>query len=139
MNIIKKLSGVLLVSILFLTGCFHELNQTPLDEDITTSANVFDDPAAYKQVLAKVYASYAVTGQQGPAGQSDISGLDEGFSAYIRLYWKLQELTTDEAVIGWNDGTIQNLHAQEWDAASEFIAAMYSRIFYTISVANEFL
>ena len=32
---------------------------------------------------------------------------DEGFSAYLRFYWKMQELTTDEAIIGWNDGTIR--------------------------------
>lgn len=139
MNIIKKLSGVLLISVLLLTGCFNELNQTPLDKDILTSADVYNEPGAYKAVLAKVYASYAVTGQQGPAGQGDISGLDEGFSSYIRLYWKLQELPTDAAVIGWNDGTIQSLSGQSWDAASEFVAATYSRIFYTISVANEFL
>jgi hypothetical protein len=35
-----------------------------------------------------------------------IFGIDEGESQYIRGYWLLQELTTDE-VIAWNDGTIK--------------------------------
>jgi len=139
MNTTKKVSAALLLLAFFMTGCFNALDVTPLDRDVVTAEIVYDDPDSYKQVLAKVYASLALTGQQGPAGQGDISGLDEGFSSYIRLYWKLQELTTDEAVIAWNDGTIQNLHGQSWDAASEFVAAMYSRIFYTVSVANEFL
>ena len=55
------------------------------------------------QVLAKLYAGLAVSGQEGPAGQPDISGIDEGFSTYIRQYWKAQELSTDEAVIAWHD------------------------------------
>ncbi|MEO0900396.1 MAG: RagB/SusD family nutrient uptake outer membrane protein [Bacteroidota bacterium] len=139
MNTFSKLYGTLLLVALFLTGCFNALNVAPLDPDEVTSAVVYENPDSYKQVLGKLYASLAVTGQQGPAGQGDISGLDEGFSSYLRLFWKLQELPTDEAVIGWNDGTIQNLSGQGWDASSEFVAAMYSRIFYTIAVANELL
>jgi hypothetical protein len=120
-------------------SCFKDLDTIPLDPDEITSAVVYDNPAAYKQVLAKLYAGLSVSGQQGPAGQPDISGIDEGFSTYLRQYWKAQELTTDEAVIGWNDGTIKDYHEQDWDSNSEFIAAMYNRIFYQISLCNEFL
>ena len=68
-----------------------------------TEANVFNDPGSYVAFIAKVYAGLAVSGQQGPAGQPDISGIDEGFSQYVRLLWEAQELPTDEAVIGWGD------------------------------------
>lgn len=129
------LSALMLVG----TGCFKDLNTVPLDTDEITSATVYDNPQAYEQVLAKLYAGLAVSGQQGPAGQPDISGIDEGFSTYLRQYWKAQELSTDEAVIAWNDGNIKDFHEQDWDSNNEFIAAMYNRIFYQISLCNEYL
>lgn len=100
---------------------------------------VFSDPASYRSFLAKLYAGLAVTGQQGPSGDADIKGIDEGASDYIRGYWNLQELTTDEAVIAWNDGTIQTLHAHTWTSQSEFINGVFNRFFYQISLANQFL
>ena len=130
---------LLLGVVLVLPSCFKDLDTIPLDPDSVTSAVVYDDPAAYKQVLAKLYAGLALSGQQGPAGKPDISGIDEGFSTYLRQYWKAQELTTDEAVIAWNDGNIHDYEDQNWDAQNEFITAMYNRIFYQISLVNEFL
>lgn len=140
----KRISYILLMLLFvgmsaFLTSCFSDLDVVPLDDDEVTAATVYDDPGAYRQVLAKLYAGLSLSGQQGPAGQPDISGIDEGFSTYIRQYWKAQELTTDEAVIAWNDGNIQDYHQQDWDAQNEFIAAMYNRIFYQISLVNEFI
>lgn len=135
---IKTLS-LLVGMTLLAVSCFKDLDTTPLDKDVITSAVVYDDPAAYKQVLAKLYAGLALSGQEGPSGNSDISGLDEGFSPYMRQYWLAQELPTDEAVIAWNDGTIQDFHQQDWDANNEFITAMYNRIFYQVSLCNEFL
>jgi hypothetical protein len=40
----------------------------------------------------------------GPSGSADISGIDEGESQYIRGTI-VCKLTTDEAIITWNDGT----------------------------------
>src|SRR5689334_1884959 len=68
----------------------------------------FESPESYKAFITKVYAGLAVSGQEGPAGSPDIKGLDEGFSNYLRLYFNVQELPTEEAVIAWNDGTLQN-------------------------------
>jgi hypothetical protein len=121
------------------TGCLKDLNTVPLDPDVLTADAVYKDPAAYKQVLAKLYAGFAVSGQQGPAGQADIAGIDEGFGQYLRGYWYHQELPTDEAVIGWNDQTIKDFHAQAWTSGDGFIYAFYSRIFYQISLANEYM
>ena len=88
----------IIVGILFLSSsCFKDLETIPLDKDVITSAVVYNDPKSYRQVLAKLYAGLAVSGQQGPAGQPDISGIDEGFSTYLRQYWKAQELPTEEA------------------------------------------
>ncbi len=136
---IKFLSPLLVLGILTLSACFDDLNTIPIDEDIVTSAQVYDDPTAYKAVLAKLYAGLAVSGQEGPSGQSDIAGIDEGFGQYLRGYWYHQEFPTEEAVVGWNDQTIKDFHEQDWNAQDGFINAFYSRVFYQISLTNEFL
>lgn len=125
--------------VLLATACFKDLDTKPLNQSVVTSAFVFDDPDSYKAALAKLYSGLALSGQEGPAGKPDISGIDEGFSTYLRQYWKAQELPTDEAVIGWNDGTIKDFHELDWDANNEFVTAMYNRIFYQITLVNEFL
>jgi starch-binding outer membrane protein, SusD/RagB family len=118
-------------------SCTDDLDQTPPYE--VTSATVYNDFNNYKQVLAKVYAGYALTGQIGPAGDPDITGGDEGFSSYLRQYWQLQELTTDEAIIGWGDAGLPDLHDMDWSPNNQFITAMFARIYYQISLSNEFI
>src|SRR5687768_12184299 len=120
-------------------GCVKDLDTSPTDPDIVTAATVFNNPDAYRAVLAKLYAGLSVTGQNGPAGEADISGIDEGFGQYLRGYYYHQELTTDEAVIGWNDQTIKDFHEQDWTSDDGFIFAFYSRLFYQIVATNEFL
>jgi len=129
----------LAVLTLGLAGCVKDLNTIPLDKDEITSASVYKNPASYYQVLAKVYAGLAVSGQQGPHGMPDISGIDEGFSTYLRQYWCAQELPTDEAIISWNDGNLRDYHEMDWSATNEFVTAMYNRIYYQISLCNEFI
>ncbi|MCF4102561.1 RagB/SusD family nutrient uptake outer membrane protein [Gillisia sp. M10.2A] len=123
---------------LLFVSCQDDLELSPEDSR-QTSASVFDNPESYQLFLAKLYAGFSLSGQQGPAGQPDLAGLDEGFSSYMRLYFMMQELTTDEAVIGWNDGTIKDLHSQNWTSGNEFIRTIYSRIMYEVALTNEFL
>ncbi len=120
-------------------SCFKDLDTSPIDKDILTSENFYKQDGAYKAVLAKIYAGLATTGQEGPAGQGDLGGIDEGFSSYLRQYWYQQELTTDEAVVGWADATIKDFHDMDWTPADVFINAFYNRIFYQIGICNEFL
>ncbi|MBN1387910.1 MAG: RagB/SusD family nutrient uptake outer membrane protein [Bacteroidales bacterium] len=135
-----KISVVAVVSIIMsLTSCISDLDTVPLDDDIITSANVYQSAANYKRVLAKVYAGLAVSGQQGPHGANDLSGLDEGFGQYHRAYWYAQELPTDETILSWNDGNLRDYQEMDWSPSNEFITNMYSRIFYQISICNEFI
>nr|NQU93587.1 RagB/SusD family nutrient uptake outer membrane protein [Bacteroidota bacterium] len=134
-NITAIIAGLVII----FTACTKDLDTIPLDKDVTTAATVFEDPEAYIQILARLYAGLAVSGQEGPAGNGDISGIDEGFGQYLRGWWYHQELPTDEAVIGWNDQTIKDLHWQTWGSSDVFIAAMYYRIFYQISACNEYI
>ncbi len=138
MKRIYKLILILLFVIVF-NACNDDLNVIPIDPNLVSTKEVYSDPDSYKQILAKMYAGLSTTGQQGPAGLPDIAGIDEGFSSYLRMYWYHQELTTEEAVIGWNDQTIKDFHNQNWGAGDVFVQALYSRIFYQITFANEFL
>ncbi|MDH5315242.1 MAG: RagB/SusD family nutrient uptake outer membrane protein, partial [Gemmatimonadota bacterium] len=104
-----------------------------------TESNVFNDVSSYRAFIAKVYAGLAVSGQQGAAGQPDISGIDEGFSQYVRLLWEHQELPTDEAVIGWGDIGLPEMNTQLWGSSSTMVVAMYYRVYFQVAMANEFL
>lgn len=142
---IKNVRVVFILSLfLSLSSCLDDLNIGPKDDDQATSETYFaSNPAAYKQFLAKIYAGYVVTGQAGPAGQSDLgSSVDEGFSQYLRGYWQCQELTTDEAIIAWGESdntTIKDLNFNTWNKDNIFTEAFFARVFFQIGLCNEFL
>lgn len=134
-----KLISVFAALLVAFTACVNDLDTLPLDKDVVISEDIYAKPENYKHVLAKLYGGLAVSGQQGPSGMNDLSGLDEGFGQYLRAYWYAQELPTDEAVIGWNDGNLRDYHDMDWTSNNEFIANMYYRVFYQISLCNEFI
>ena len=117
-------------------GC---TDPTVAPKSSVSSANVFNDPNSYRAFLAKIYGGLIVTGQRGPDGNPDIAGIDEGFGEYLRLYWYLQEMPTDEAVIGWNDPGLPDLNTGLWGADNSMVNAMYYRVFYQVMLVNEFL
>jgi len=131
---------LLITALSLITGsCMKDLDTLPIDKDEVTSNVVYENPDSYIQVLAKLYAGLAVSGQTGAAGNPDITGIDEGFGQYLRGFWYMQELTTDEALISWNDQTIKDLHYQTWGASDVFITAFYYRVLYQVSLCNEFI
>jgi len=129
-----------LVTVAFLSlGAAGCTDTTELPTSTITDNNYFNDPSAYRALLAKVYAGLAVSGQQGPAGNGDIQGIDEGFSQYLRLYWEAEELPSDEAVIAWGDVGLPEMNTQLWASSNSFVVAMYYRIGFQVAMANEFL
>lgn len=135
-NISKRLT-VMAVALLVFASCHKDLDRFPAND--VTSAQVYKDAAGYKQVLAKVYGSMALTGNAGPAGSGDVAGIDEGTSDFLRLFWKAQELSTDEAVVAWNDPGIQDFHNMNWSASNPMLTGLYNRSFYVITLTNEFI
>ncbi len=134
------LTLIIIVVAFMFPSCTKDLNVEPIDPNVNTANNVFNDQSSYIRALAKIYASYAISGQTGGGGGSpDIQGIDENFGNYIRQYWDLQELPTDEAIMAWDDATIKNFHWQTWAPNDVFLTALYSRIFYTITISNEFI
>lgn len=138
---IRYIAAFALLAMVFgiAVSCTDDLSTTPIDDSITTSADVYETPGDFEQVLAKLYAGFAVTGQQGPAGNADIQGIDEGFSSYVRQLWVHQVLPTDEGVVAWNDPGLPDFNYQKWGASNDFVMGMYSRIYYEIAMTNEFI
>jgi starch-binding outer membrane protein, SusD/RagB family len=125
------------VAVSTLASCTKDLDRLPKNE--ITAEQVYSTPAGYKQAFAKVYGAFALTGNQGPAGNGDIQGIDEGFSDFLRLYWNAQELPTDEAVIGWGDAGLPDFHNMSWGSNNPFLQGLYYRCYYQITLANDFI
>src|SRR5438309_2162591 len=104
-----------------------------------TGANFYNDLSSYQAFLAKVYAGLAVGGQNGGDGSTDIQGIDGGFSQYMRLYWELEELPTDEAVIAWGEQTLPELNTQGWNRSNTFVPSIYYRVYFYIGMDSELL
>ena len=136
---IKRTIHTLAGAAVLLLGAAACTDLTTEPKSTVTEENIFNDPSSYRSFMAKLYGGLAVTGQEGPAGRPDIQGIDEGFSQYVRLVWQMQELPTDEAVIAWNDAGVQELNTQGWSSSNQFLQSMYYRIFFQVSLANEFL
>jgi hypothetical protein len=130
-------SFVLMSALLLFTGCHKDLDKLPPNTE--TATGLYGSEAGYLSVLAKVYGSMALTGNLGPAGAGDVAGIDEGTSDFLRLFWKAQELSTDEAVVAWNDPGIQDFHNMNWSSANPMLKGLYYRSIYVITLCNEFI
>ena len=136
-NIFKSFLYILSLSIV--VSCHDDLNQSPIDPDSFTEENVFASVNEAKGALAKLYASLALTGQNGPAGSPDIADIDEGFSQFSRMLFNLNEITTDHAVVGWGDPGLPDLHGMYWSSSNDFTEAMYYRLAQAVSFSNSFI
>jgi hypothetical protein len=136
MKFAKSLALAAGVSLLA-ASCSDDLNLKP--KYGLSAEEVYADPNNYINVLAKIYAGLSISGNEGPAGLPDIGGIDEGFSQYVRVLWNLQQLPTDESICGWSDLGISELNTMDWNDNSPFVKAMYYRIYYQITLANEFI
>ena len=138
MKTIKSIFCAVLAAV-GLTSCVGDLNVAPIDPSVQTAADALKTQDDYFRLLAQCYAGFANSGSYGPNGANNISGVDGGFSQYFRGLYHLNGLTTDEAVCGWNDDTLRDMHGLAWTPTDVFVAAFYYRIFYQISAFNEFL
>src|ERR1700761_3933583 len=124
-----------------MAACTKKLDRLPTN-DITAN-QAYATPAGYKEGLAKVYAAFALTGNTGGTGSPDIPTQiisDEGNSDFLRLYFNLQELTTDEAAWSWqNDAGIQGLHEMSWSSNNAIIDGLYYRSIFQITLCNDFI
>ncbi len=135
---IKYLVSAIIVT-LVAASCAKKLDLFPTND--LTPEKTYATAAGYKSVLAKIYATLAISGNAGGAGNPDISGgLDEGSQVgFIRMFFNCQELPTDEAVVAWNDQTIHDFHDLKFTSADPFLKGIYARPIYNITLINEYL
>lgn len=136
MKKIKSGTIVMLVGMLGLWSCHKDLDRFPTND--LTAEVVYKDINGYTGVATKVYSALALTGSFGP-GSTDLAGIDAGTSDFLRLWWKAQTLSTDEAVVAWNDPGIQDFHNMNWGSTNPMLTGLYNRCMYIVSVVNEFL
>ena len=119
------------------TSCIGDLDLEPNDPNTTTAGNLTEE--TYEAVLAKCYSTMAVSGQYGPDGASDISGLDGGTGQYTRAIFMLNEFPTDETKWIWADEGVFDLNTNTWGKGNANIFGTYSRLYVHIAVCNDFL
>jgi hypothetical protein len=135
-----KISLTVLVALLLTaTSCLNDLDTEPLNKRITTAADVYKDPASYKQFLAKLYGAMTLTGQRGEFGQPEINAPDEGTTSFMRTYWSAQEITTDECLSAWGDPGLVEFHGHNWSEQNSYVQLLYQRIFINIAYCNEYI
>jgi len=135
----NSIKALLVIGILSGTMMSCDKNKILAPNYQVTSEQVYSTPAGYKQALAKVYGSFALTGNQGPAGSGDVAGIDEGTSDFFRLLWYAQELPTDEAVIAWGDPGVPDFHNMNWSSSNVIMTGLYYRSLYQITLCNDFI
>lgn len=126
------------------TSCNKVLDLKPTN-GVTVDV-AYSTPLGYKQGFAKMYGAFALTGNQGGAGLPDISTtvIDEGNSDFLRMFWNVQELSTDEAIdnASWNGNTdagLHDFHNMNWAAGNPMLEGLYVRSAYQILLANELI
>ncbi|RNC87699.1 MAG: RagB/SusD family nutrient uptake outer membrane protein [Winogradskyella sp.] len=135
---LKKVS-VFLFAVLFMVSCTDDLNITPNDDDTLLTDDAFADEAAYRQLLAGVYANLTLTGTNGP-GSSNIAGIDAGTSQFGRVLLYMQTLSADQMIWSYeNDPGTREIQRNIWTAQNPLILGMFSRTHLTIAFANNFL
>ncbi len=130
-NIFKSI--ILGVAFVGLTACVQSLDVTPIDPNTSTKA----DTAA---LFNKCYATLGLTGQQGPAGNGDVAGVDEGFSSLFRMVLNLNEFTSDGCWWIWyNDPGVNQLYNLSWTPDNDMVEALYYRLYINIRIYNLFI
>ena len=128
--ILKSLAAISVA--MMATSCVDDLNQTPIIEN--DASVVYANPTTYRQVLAKAYACFVITGQEKD-GDKDIDS-EKGYDL-SRCIFNMQECPTDESINTWS--SLYDVSHFKWDANDIWVQDAYYRLYYTISVCNEFI
>lgn len=129
----KYIPVLLLALTTHLVSCVGDLDVKPIDPNVDVE---FDQDGNF----AKIYAGLAITGNQGPAGQPDIEGTDEGASGLMRMMFNINELTTDMAICAWTGDTdVFPLNYTRFTASNGVVLNMFNRLYIQIAQCNNFL
>lgn len=119
-------------------SCNKDLNRKPTN-DVTADV-ALKDSTGYIDFAAKMYAADALSGNSGN-GSTDMQGFDAGSSDFLRAYWNMQCLSTDEAICSWGDASTGTtpMHTMQWTNQTGYVVNLWNRCYYIIAVCNEFI
>ena len=130
MKIKFKIAGLALTFML-LSSCSKDLDTKPVVEN--TFENLLQqDPNAAKGLLSRMYATFALTGSNGP-GSSDIQTNDAGESGFLRGIINLEDFSADDMKNRWgDDGLDQLTTTKDWTQNNKFFRYLFDRVYYTV-------
>lgn len=121
------------------TACIGDLDQNPLSDTAIPNGEIYSNPVYRMGQLAKIYGGFTLVGQSG-AGSADIAVGDAGASEFLRAWWSIQTLSTDEGHCVWGDGWVKEVCNDTWTSTkNDAIYATYTRAMMMVAFANEFL
>lgn len=132
-----KIYSLIFILAISATSCLKDLNRNPY-YDLSSGA-LYSNFENYKLVLAKLYGGLILSGQKGPDGEKDLFLEDEGFSSYMRNYFNMQQIATDETKCRWTDKGIPDMSKGTWSASNDVVNYMYQRIYFQIAQCNIFI
>lgn len=112
-----KFTGLLFI-IAVMASCTDDLNRMPTNG--TSNDIQYSTIDGYKQSLITIYSTLSL-------------------NDFLRNYWDMQELSTDEAVSTWDDDGILSYHIFNWTADNVALSKVYSSALYNITLCNNFL
>lgn len=130
-----KLSKYIVLGAIALTSpafvaCVGDLDVKP--ENPTTKTEITSAEELYGE-LAGIYGGLVFEG--------GITVDDGGAGVYSRQLWNLQELCTDETLIGsnWGDAGLNELVYSTWSTDNHWLYECFSRFNYQIAIVNQFI
>jgi hypothetical protein len=127
-----KIIIALIAIALCTTACFDDLNRPSIDPNKQSDIN-------NDELFVKIYATLALTGQQGPDGQGDIAGIDEGNSSFYRMIYGLNEFPADQIYWIWPDAGVDDIRQAKWNASNALCKGLFARLYFDIVLCNLYL
>jgi hypothetical protein len=137
----KRILNLLCISIVSATlfySCINDLDTEPKVE-LSLEELLASDPNAVEGILAKLYASFALTSATGPR-DADIEASDPGESGFLRNIINVQDFTADAMKNRWGDNGLDPLTtSSNWDGNNKFFRLLYDRSYFTIPQCNNLI
>ncbi len=115
-----------------LSSCVNDLNVQTIDPNSESSIDA-------RSLFVKIYSTLALTGQQGPSGNGDVAGVDEGTSSFYRMTYSLQEFPADQIYWIWPDVGVDDVRKMTWTASNSLVKGLYARLYFDITLCNLYL
>ncbi|MBQ8100719.1 MAG: RagB/SusD family nutrient uptake outer membrane protein [Paludibacteraceae bacterium] len=129
----KKIFAIVgAVLMIGMTSCVQNLNVESIDPNSKSTIDM-------NELFVKCYATMALTGQQGPDGNGDVAGVDEGTSSFYRMMFALNEYCADQIYWIWPDVGVDDIRKATWTASNTLIKGVYSRFYFDITLCNLFI